>query len=68
MDKKISDLTSTEVHNDTFVLIDSSPKRYTYVPKDDITAYELAKILPYLISGHMANVPSDLLRHFKEVK
>jgi hypothetical protein len=49
---------------------------YTWEPKDDITAYELALCMPYLISkapilfddaNWIVNLPENARRHFKEV-
>lgn len=44
------------------------PKPQTYSPQADITAYELARLLPILLGHHFGNIPDDLKRHFKEPK
>lgn len=66
---KISDLEVTEYDSDVIFLVDAPPKRYRYVPKKDITAYELARLMPLLqYPEAIEHSESDLLRHFEEVK
>jgi hypothetical protein len=41
-----------------------------FKPKEDITAYELSLILPYLITKSMPNIqdiPDTVLRHFEKM-
>jgi hypothetical protein len=66
--------------------IETSPKKkadssvvkyYTWLPKEDITTYELAQILPILLYGQkcpmsmghfVQDLPANLKRHFEEAE
>lgn len=47
------------------------PKSYNWKPKEDITAYELAKCMPYLAHGNpygsLEREDITVLRHWEEV-
>ena len=51
------------------------PKRYKYTPQNDITAFELANIVPILLSANVFGGNAEYLikeagveRHFEEIK
>ena len=47
------------------------PKQYNWKPQPDITAWELAMVLPVLFSHNvevaLAALPSNVTRHFSEI-
>lgn len=50
------------------------PKSYSWEPKEDITAYELAQCMPilmamslgYQVEGAISDLPDNSKRHFRE--
>lgn len=57
------------VHNNTVhEILLFKPRKYEWRPKEDITAYELALCLPYLLGGTLEKDESiPFHRHFIEI-
>jgi hypothetical protein len=70
--KKLSELKESEHSLDAFYPVTEKPKYYQYEPKEDITTFELANIIPAMLSRNngmfVDGLEDRFKRHFVEVK